>query len=210
MTQQGVVQQQVVPQAPPNSVVEEVVQQVPNAVVTAPQEVPQPMNVTELHPVEPTVQEVDETRIFRAESGAVFNLSPINQMQLMEIQKNSEPPEPEIPVMVAMVHGVKQITPNDMHPGYLEQKKRYEKDLKDHKENAHIPLMEFCFTAGIEEGPDQEWIDQYSRFFPDPALWKYNWVMSQLTPAESAQLLNKIIGINMPTEEGVSESEEVF
>ena len=152
----------------------------------------------------------DETRIFRAEGGKVFHIRPVNQMQIALIQDENKPKKPEIPMMVSMVHGIRQIIPADDNKGYLAKKDEYEQELKEHKLNSHIPLMEFCFTAGVEEVPNEEWVNQYSRFFPDPSLHKFHYVMSHLTPVESAEMLNKIIGINMPTEAGVAESENSF
>lgn len=150
-----------------------------------------------------------ELGVFMTESGQRFTLQKTNPL-LIERLVDTQQGKPEIPIIeVSAPGGRKRLEANPKDPDYLAAVNVWEREKQ-------IKLLVYLFSKGIQESPTEEEIETLRDVLPDEsqAMYKYLWVGEKvegdLDEGEAIQLMQAIMGLVRPTQEGLQVAADSF
>lgn len=148
----------------------------------------------------------DPVPTFTTKQGVVFQLRPISRVVLRRLTKDAWG-KPQPPIVETVVgkqkHKIREANPHD--PEYKAALALWE---EEHEERTLI----YLFSNGICGEPDAKTLARFKLFLPgdNEDQLKYNWIMEQITDDEIQPLSVAIMGLTVPTEQGIGVAEEQF
>lgn len=147
-----------------------------------------------------------KTRIWTSPTtGQVFQLKPISSA-LAGLLSSDPTGKPAIPsTRVDYGGGNSGLEPNANDPVYLEQLNAW-RNANNHRS------MVYAIGTGVDIEVPQDFTDTQLRFWPNASVdeLRYFYVTSLVPIAELETLVNAIMGITMPTEDGIAVASATF
>lgn len=150
-----------------------------------------------------------ERGVFVTQSGQTFTIAKTNPL-LIERLVDTQQGKPDVPVIeVSAPGGRKRLESNPRDPDYLEAVAVWEREKQ-------IKLLVYLFSKGIRENPTPEEVENLRDVLPDEseAMYKYLWVGEKvegdLDTGEAILLMQAIMGLVRPTQEGLEEAAASF
>lgn len=134
---------------------------------------------------------------YTLQDGLELRLRPLKALLLdrwrIDYKKKFPPPQPPVIVL-----DNDDLWKNAKDPWYLELKADYDEQLNN-------ALAEFLFSHGVRNDPPEDW----EPFFDEDNLsLRYMWLSEILDADDISGLMNAIMGIDMPTPEGIEDAEK--